>query len=213
MRTWLRRRLNETTADQWSDSVLNDYLNQGLHFMQQEIEKLNPEAFLYEDSANLVSAQRKYAWPTNMKREMKVKVMMTTAATEYTVLERVGNRKCDDPDDDQEFTYSHHGRYLKLQATPTMNVTDGLWVEYVPTLTMGADGDVPIIPNDLHIGIVLMAQLIAFGDSSGSADKEEVKRELADVILRLPTHYRDTGAEPHRFSVATHYRMEPGDME
>ena len=212
-RTWLRRRLNETTADQWSDVSLNDYLNEGLHFMQQEIEKIDPEAFVYEDSANIVADQRKYAWPANMKREVVLEAKFTAAATEYTKLSRVGLRKCDNPDTGQEYTYAHHGRYLKLQATPTVAVPAGLWLTYVPTLSMGDDADVPDIPVDVHMGIVLMAQLVAFGDSSGTADKEEVRKELADVILRLPMHYLKSGAEPDKFVVSSHYRMEPGDMD
>jgi hypothetical protein len=216
LRAWLRRRLQETTADQWTDSVLNDYLNEGLHFVQQEIEKIDPEAFMYEDSANIVASQRTYAWPANMKREVKVKVKMTSTATSYTTLERVGIRKVDNPDigpvSDQVNTYAHYGRYLKLQATPAENVTKGLWLQYIPTLVMGADADVPVIPVDLHMGIVLAAQLTAFGDASGTTDKEQVRQELADVIVRLPLHYVKSGAEPDKIVVSDHYRVEPGDM-
>jgi hypothetical protein len=217
MRTWLRRRLQETTADQWSDATLNYYLNEGLHFMQQEIEKLEPEAFIYEDTANIVSAQRLYAWPSNMKREVEVKVKVTSTATEYTILKRRDRRTVNNPlvgtQSTQANTYAHQGRYLLLQATPTANVTDGIWLTYVPVLEMGADSDVPNIPVDIHIGIVLAAQLYAFGDSSGSSDKQEVKGELADVIIRLPMHYSVSGGEPPHFRVSDHYKSEPSDMD
>jgi hypothetical protein len=212
MRTWLRRRLNETTPDQWADSALNDYLNEGLRFMQQEIERMEPEAFIYEDSANLVSGQREYAWPVNMKREVTVGTKWNSSATAYTDVGRVGNRKADNPDN-TENEYAHKGRYLKFSHTPTENVTKGIWLEYIPILSMGDDADVPDIPIDLHMGIVLSAQLTAFGDSSGSTDKQEVRAELADVMLRLPNHYKRIGGEPDKMTVSPHYRTEPGDMD
>jgi len=213
LRTWLRRRLQETTPDQWSNSDLNDYLNEGLHWMQQEIEKIDLEAFIYEDSTGIVSGQRKYALPLNLKRIVKLKAKMTSSASDYTTLSRVGSRKCDSPDESQYNTYAYHGRYLKLQATPTENVTKGLWLEYVPILSMGSDADIPPIPVDLHIGIVFQAQLIAYGDASGSTDKETVRQELADVMLRLPLHYTKVGDEPDRFTVADHYKYEPSDSD
>ena len=55
MRNMLRRRLQEDDGieEQWTDSQLNDYLNQGLQFMEAEILKYQPEAFTQIDKTDL----------------------------------------------------------------------------------------------------------------------------------------------------------------
>lgn len=223
MRDWLRRRLNETTPDQWTNADLNTYLNEGLRFMQQTIESIDNEAFVYIDTTPCIADQQAYAWPTNMKREMQVEIKYNTSQTDYTILVRRGYRRVKSPDGGwvdlwsgegvsaQANTYAHRGRYLYLQTAPTENVTAGIRLTYVPILSMGADSDVPDLPIDLHMGVVLKAQLVAFGDASGAIDKESVTKELGEILALLPTHYDKTGGEPNHFEVSSHVKFDIGD--
>ena len=210
LRAWLRRRLQETTPAQWTDSTLNSYLNEGLYFMQQEIEKIEPEAFVYVDTANTVADQDLYAMPTNMKSDLELEYKAASSSEYATVPKR-----------DRRFTrenttglvyYAHQGRYFLIRPVPSNSVSAGLRLTYVPILTMGSDSDVPILNIDLHMGIVLAAQLTALGDVDESTGKEAVRTELAQMILRIPLHYQKTSAEPDRFSVDDNVKLYPTEL-
>lgn len=208
MREWLRRRLNETTADQWSDSALNDYLNQGLVMVQDEIEKVDDEAFVYEDVANTVVAQQKYPFPTNMKKVLKLEYKASSSA-DYVELDQISSwRKIEDPDINQAtLVYAMYGRYLYIKPEPTVAVTQGLRLTYVPVLAMGSDSDVPDVVSDLHIAIVLFAQLVAFGDSSGATARTEVKEDLLYHLNRIATTYGRNSGGAEQFTVADHVKL------
>jgi hypothetical protein len=46
LRARTRRYLDETSADRWTDSQLNSYINEGIRFCQSELHRANPEYFL-----------------------------------------------------------------------------------------------------------------------------------------------------------------------
>jgi hypothetical protein len=193
LRTWLRRRLQEATPAQWTEAALNDYLNEGLRNVQQHIEKVDPEAFIYIDAADTVASEDLYPFPVNMKSIVLLEYK-TSSGAEYAKLPQrtrrqvradlASNRTSASP------SYALQGRYFKIAPAPTAAVTDGIQLTYVPALAMGSDSDVPELPVDLHLGIVLSAQLIALGDTAEATDKRAVREELAAVLLSIPIHYR-----------------------
>src|SRR5688500_16498133 len=87
MRSMLRRRLQEATADQWSDANLNDLLEVALHLVQKEVMKVRGDAFMVEDSAALVANQEFYQLPSGFWYELVVKFRASTSAA-YGTLKR-----------------------------------------------------------------------------------------------------------------------------
>ncbi len=209
MRTWLRRRLNETTPDQWSNSALNDYLNEGLKMIQSEIEKVDDEAFVYEDTADTITSTQIYPMPVNLKRLLKLGYKSTSSASSFTELNQITNwRKIADPDAGQsDLVYAMYGRYIYIKPSPASAVSAGLKVWYVPVLAMGADADVPDVVLDLHMAIVLAAQLIAFGDSSGATARVEVQEDLSFQLKAISTNYNRNSGGIDVFTVSEHIKL------
>ncbi len=202
LRTMLRRQLQEVTAAKWTDAVLNSYLNLGLQFVQRRIMAINPEFVIYTDLTNVVSAQSNYPKPIGTKFDCNVYYKSSTTATKFTKLKRIPYL------DIAEFltagvsptnltsAYAIKGRFLVIWPTPTANVTNGLKLESVPTLSMGADADVPYdIVTDLHEAIVYRAGMIALRDTDEPGDlfTAELKAALDD----LPLYYRVSAAPDH----------------
>ena len=196
LKSMLQRRLQDTGNAQWSDSTLNLYLNMGLQFMQKEILKVDPMAFIYEDTANIVSGTTHYPMPSNSMFEVGV-YTREVAGGEYGWLDYIElpGIQAGGPANWQSnpFSkgYSRAGRYLVLHPEPALSITAGISLEYVPWLTMGADTDVPEIDTGLQEGIVFRAEEIALGDTAQEAVK--AMEDLAQVMVSIPQYYRRRG--------------------
>ena len=198
LRTILQRRLQDTGQAQWATASLDVYLNFGLTYMQKEIMKVDPMAFIYEDTANLVSGTAYYPMPSNSMFEVGVYIR-ETAGGEYKWLDYIelpwiqagGSANWDT--NPFPAGYSRAGRYLVIHPEPTSNITAGIKMEYVPWLTMGADSDVPEIDVGLQEGIIFRAEEIALGDTAQEAVK--AKEDLAQVIVNIPLFYRRRGGQ------------------
>lgn len=197
LRAMLQRRLQDSGNAQWADATLNMYLNFALTYVQKEIMKVDPMAFIYSDTANIVSGTAYYPMPSNSMFEIGVYTKATGG--EYGWLDYVDLpwiQAGGSPNwDANPFNkgYSRWGRYLLLHPEPTASVTDGLKLEYVPWLTMGADTDVPEIDVGLQEGIVYRAEEIALGDTAQEAVK--AKEDLAQTIVSIPLYYRRRGGQ------------------
>lgn len=198
MRAMLRRRLQEdsTVAAQWTDATLNDLLNLGLLYMQKKIMAVDPCFVIYTATTNLVADQAAYAKPANFIFEMTVKTRSTPTADwddsdarEYLEYYEIATNE-----DDNETGYSIKGRFIVLNPAPGSNVTNGLQIEYVPSLSMAVDTDVPDITTMLHEGIVYRAQHIALGDTD--QDQTNAAKDLEAVVADIPLWYMKTSAPP-----------------
>jgi len=196
LRNMLTRRLQDSGNAQWSEATLNLYLNMGLQYMEKEILKLDPMAFIYEDTANITTDVSHYPMPSNSMFEVGVYNRGTSTGAwnwldyiELPWIQAGGSTNWDS----NPFSkgYARSGRYLVIYPTPTASVTTGLKLEYVPWLTMGADADVPEIDVGLQEGIVFRAEEIALGDTAQEAVK--AKEDLAQVITAIPLYYRRRG--------------------
>src|SRR5262245_28678692 len=92
MRTLLRRRIQEQTADQWQDADLNELLNEGAREVQRRLIHIDPMCVAYIDVADLVSGQELYAHPAGFLYEYALKIY-DVAAQKY---KRIGR------DDEEE---------------------------------------------------------------------------------------------------------------
>jgi hypothetical protein len=196
LKDMLKRRLQDSGNAQWSDDTLNLYLNFGYQYMEKEILKVDPMAFIYEDTANIVAGTAYYPMPSNAMWEVGV-YTKSTSDGEYEWMDYIELpwiQAGSSPNwESNPFSrgYSRAGRYLVLFPEPTANITNGIALEYVPWLTMGADTDVPEIDPGLQEGIVFRAEEIALGDTAQEAVKAE--KDLAQVITSIPAYYRRRG--------------------
>jgi hypothetical protein len=195
LRSWLQRRLQDSGNAQWADADLNTYLNASLQYIEKEILKVDPMAFIYQDTASIVSGTQYYPMPSNSMFEVGVYTKATGGEygwLDYIELPWIQAGSSSNWESNPFSTgYSRAGRYLVLYPSPTLSVTDGIKLEYVPWLTMGADTDVPEIDAGLQEGIVYRAEEIALGDTAQEAIK--AKEDLAQVIQAIPLYYRRRG--------------------
>jgi hypothetical protein len=206
MRTIVRRILQEETADQWEDSDLDTYLNIGLQWVQRQVMAKDPEAFIWIDTADIVTDQRYYAKPASMLHEVELGYSEDPTSTEYGRVKRVAfddmrteqNPRWGVTDDMLETTagakYAHVGRWFYLGWAPDANITDGLQLIYVPELTMGADTDVPDLHPGLHYGVVLISSIFALNETP--EDPGKFQTQLQEIVGQIPRYYYRSLADP-----------------
>lgn len=198
IRTRLRRRVNDVQADTWSNSELNDIINDAIHDMHQAIMALDKEAILYTWRANLVADQNDYSLPSGMQFETAVRIL-DSASGDYLPIPRWSRRDAEKVQlgdltvpDGAAHVYAVSGGGLYLGAAPAANLTDGLEITGVPTLDLGADTDVPELPISMHQIIVYHAELIL--KPEGNDDTKQAEQAIARWRESLPTFYRKSGA-------------------
>lgn len=206
LRAMLQRRLQDAGNAQWTDAVLNQYLNFGLQYIQKEIMKVDPMAFIYSDTANIVSGTAYYPMPAASMFEIGVYTRGTPTGSwtwqDYIDLPWIqAGGSANWQNNPFAAGYSRWGRYILLHPSPTASVTSGLKLEYVPWLTMGADTDVPEIDIGLQEGIAYRAEEIALGDTAQEAVK--AKEDLAQTIASIPLYYRRRGGRSQVNPMAT----------
>lgn len=211
MRTLLRRRIQETVADNWQDTDLNDLLNLGLHEVQKRIVHIDPFAFLWIDTTHLVAGQNLYKKPVGFWFEFEVNILDTNSnPSTYVRLvrndyEALRNRTASNSSSEQQ--YAHAGQYLYLSPAPSSNLTNGLQLLWMPTLEMAVDTDVPDIMFPLHFAAVVAAQLFTLGETGIARDSIAAELDsLAspDIIGR---YYQRSGADLDQVKIDTGKRI------
>ena len=179
-------------ALQWSDTTLNLYIDKGLQYMHRQIMKIDPEAIVYTATLDVTASTADYPRPANMQRDMYV-YQKASASAAYGLLEYTPYYKVAEAVAGSSLTgYARKGRFVVLIPTPTASVTAGMKLEYIPTLTIGADTDTPDIVEDIHEGIVFRAEMLSMGDCG--LDAPTAEKELAAIIVDLPLYYKKTEA-------------------
>jgi hypothetical protein len=198
MKTKLRRRLQETTADLWSDQDIEEILNLALIEMQKEVMKVDPEAFSAIDRADQVVNQEFYQFPAGLWFEREVRLLGDDGT--YKTITRVAFAERADRTTGEDVVYARFDRgNFVLSPIPSVSKINGIELVWVPTLAMATDADVPPIHLGLHGGIVLFGELIANGDTGDSSD--DTLKELARVINSIPQYYLISASTPSRFVV------------
>ena len=189
--TLVRKRINEATADQWSDNDVNSAINSGYQQMEMIILESDPDAYIKVDRAALVADQHEYAKPGSLIAEIDVSIL-DSASGKYNVL-KIGNyhdvRK---RQAGQEQQYAHYGRYYFLGPAPDANLPAGLQLVYVPSLVLSTDISVPQIGHAYHLAIVLSASVALIGETADDAGKLMKERDF--FFSRLKVQYRKTTA-------------------
>lgn len=198
MRELLRRRLQEEIAENFDDDELDNLLNIGLHRVQLAIKRAHPDASLHRAVANIENGVDLYDFPPGFISEYLVETRDSTSSA-YGKIKRVNFRDTIDRASGSETVYARTGKWIRISPTPTENVTNGLRIWFVPTLSMSADSDVPDIPLVLHEGPVIWANKVAL-DETGEASKE-VSAEWAEFIQLIMETYNVTDADPQYISL------------
>lgn len=205
MRDMLRRILMEDSADNWTDTELNEILNLALQSWQDYVLAVDPDAFLQWDYADLTVDERYYPKPVGMRSEVELGYKGDTSWTDYKPLELygyqslrrgiVGTRRESDTDPiptEPSGKYAHAGDFFFLGWNPAATVSEGLEVSYVPHLTMAVDSDVPDLAIGLHYGVVVEAAIMALDETPEPTEKLEKKRDR--LVNKIGLYYRKSQA-------------------
>lgn len=194
MRTLLRRRLQESTADQWQDSDLNDLLNLGLHEIQKRVVAVDPFFLVYIDEADSVGSQDLYKKPVGFWYEFSLEVK-DSAAGEYKRIKREDDPEVQLSGNATVQTYSHFGQYFRIKPAPAVNLVDGIRLSYMPTLEMAADSDVPDIHLALHMAAVVAAQMVTMGELGVARDTIQAELESLSNPEIIGRYYHRSAAD------------------
>lgn len=183
IRTLLRRRLNETVADNWDDSTLNTLIDLAYALILKQVRKVDPEAVLFWDYRNTVAGTIWYEKPAATRGPVEVGLKKTAADTDWAALVRKPYYIARDWTNAQQTVYCHRGLYIGIFPAPTTSVTNGIQFIHAPTDTLAVDTDFPKVEQTLHYAIVLWAALIAKGESPESdvKDAQELQRIIGDI--------------------------------
>lgn len=199
IRTLLRRRINEQTADHWDDSTLNTIIDTVYALVLKQVRKVDPEAVLFWDYRNTVAGTVWYEKPAGTRGPVEVGLKSLSTDTDWTPLPRRSYFIARDMTEG-DTVYCHRGTYIGIFPAVTMSVTSGIQFIHAPTDTLADDNDVPKLESSLHLAIVLWAAMIAKGESPEDDTKDA--KELQRIIGDIPQDYGspDLG-QPTAFSL------------
>lgn len=184
-RTLLRRRLQEPTADQWTNAELDTLINLSISYVQKLVQALDPEAFVIATAQNIVSGTRDYDPPTGAWNFIAAEWVGTT---ETIGLENIPRYEILAAAQGEVQSITRFGKKLRLTPTPSESVTSGLLVYHVPSLSVAADGDVLPFIDPLHGLVVLRAEKWAIGETGEASD--EVQKQIDEEVRLLPLYYQ-----------------------
>lgn len=181
-----------TGGDYWTPAQLNRYLNLGLAFLQKKVLLVHPIAFIYEDSFGLTQNVDLYPVPSGCITVLRLSANGKRLRRQpEAVVARDNDLAAGGTGVKYPYQYGPIGRYLRVgSGKPNETIPSAMRIMYVPTLTMGADADVPDIEENLQMGIVYKAAIFAL---SGTSEKDQIGLMnvlLSQVIEDIDTYYR-----------------------
>lgn len=205
LRTILRRRVQEVTAEQWTNAELDELLNLAYGRVATHLLRYNPDAFISIYTKDLTSGDQTYASPPGFLFPMQVRVK--DADGQYRKAKRkkwadIRKREEDATDTSDEVWYAQLGRNtIYISPSPTSNVAAGLELTFsgVPTIAVADDTAVPDLPLPLHIGLVYWAEIMAIGE--GRESSASVREELNSLLADIPNWYMASGDEPDTLDI------------
>lgn len=184
MREILRRRLNESSADFWSDSALNTLLETAAYDVQCQLLVFNPLCLLNWMTTPITHDVQFYAKPVGFWWEYEFGVKLTAAATAYSYYDSPLPYKR--LRDTQEAGYAHVGRHFYLSPKPAEDVAAGIQLLYTPLLSMSDDTSVPDISPAYHMAILVKAHLLTFPETAESPLQAAVMDEWKKETEKFP---------------------------
>ena len=194
MRTILRRRVNEKTADKWQDADLDVLLNEALKKVQKRYATVEPNAYVEVYTYSLTYAAQVlnggfWDLPAGTWRILEIS-RYDASSGKYVA---IGKREYDVTRGDlvngltgesDGLVYARVGRYVHYAPLLTSSsAAIPMRMVIVGTATMTGDSAVPPLPLPLHYPIILQAQILAWGETheDSKSVREELELEFADI--------------------------------
>ena len=192
----LRARLNERgEPDAFRDDEdLIPLLNEGARYVGKKLTAINRRVNVVRDFADITQGIWRYPAPEDFLFDIEVwygdpSVTPPTAyAPRATKLDAVVPYRSS-----TKAGYWMDGMWINLTFVPQSNIVGGLFLLHCAALSMIDGGDIPAIPQDLHMAIVVAAERYAV-PQVGEAGKAQ-QAELADLLGDLPAYYKKENAE------------------
>ncbi len=181
------RRLNDQPGDQWSESIMNTYINIAYAKIQKEIRKVDPEAIVVWDYRNTVAGTSWYEKPAATRGLIELGLKTSSADTDWMALKRQPYWVARQNTSIEDVVYCHRGTFVGIFPPPTASVTNGIQYLHAGTDTLAADAQAPKVDDDLAYGIVLWAVLLAKGENPEGDTKEA--RDLGLLLANIPVDY------------------------
>jgi hypothetical protein len=192
MKARLRARLNERDeADAFDDDAdLIPLLNEGSRYVAKKLHQINRRVNIVSDCADIEVGVRRYPLPVDFLFEFEVWVGAEGERVQIFAVE---------PYRDRQKGYYMDGMWINLTWDPDEYILCGLNVKHCAAISMINDGDMPPIPADLHMAIVVAAERFAV-PQVGEAAQQQLA-ELNDLLGDLPGYYKQENAEQPRMRV------------
>lgn len=204
-RALLKRRLQVGAAGStWETTDLDELLRLATQWMQGKVLAIHPDAFKYVDRADIVGTtdplDALYELPVGCITVHDLRILSDTTPGLYESLkEPITRAEALARDDSSELKwFPWDSRHFGLSPTPAANKANGIELEWGPTLTMATDADAIPVHDLLHMGVVIMAEKLAAGESGEDGGK--IDPDLAPYVNAIPQYYQPQAA-PGRFTV------------
>lgn len=194
MRDLLRRRKKDEAQVNWTDSQLNNLLNEAAAFVQKEIMKVNPTAFLKITRQHIKANVDRYTKPEGIWSLVDVaKLNSSTGRYESlgTPTDIYEIRGIQSSTGSTPSKFADFGEEILLGPKPTADQTDGLEWIWVMTASMSQDDDVLGLHIGLHNAVVLRAEIL-LAPETAAPDTAEARKQLAEELVDIPEYYRRT---------------------
>lgn len=192
LRTQAREQLDEDVAVFWSDTLLNNAINEGyFYYWQWLIQASSPNALFGPTLLNIVADTATVALPSDC---IKIRLLEKLVGTEWVPLDYFERFDTSTSSQSVGWTYNESqnfslvGRNLVLDPIPAESVTGGLRVTYYfrPTrLTSDShspnDGFDALYHDLLHLYCVKKAKAKEEGVAGGGADSTPFLSDLAQL--------------------------------
>lgn len=157
---------------EWSDSEINQAINDAYYDLQMEVQSVNPEAIVSWDTIDITANESWYPKPPTfglMQVEIDEdndNVYYKLDLKEYNDIRYLIGEK---------MYYCDIGDWIGIFPAPSTAVTDGIRILHRPMHTLTVDTDSPKLKLPLHQAICLQAKIFLLGDTNESSQSDEGK--------------------------------------
>jgi len=196
----LRARLNERGVEDAyrDDEDLIPLLNEGARYVAKKLMAINRRINVVHDYADLTAGVSRYPVPEDCLFDIELWIGDPVAYPPSASAPRA-EKICHVEPNRSKRGYYMDGLWINLTWTPDADILGGLLLIHCAALSMIEGGDIPAIPQDLHMAIVCAAERYAV-PQVGEAGKSQLA-ELQDLLGDLSEYYKKENAEQPSLTV------------
>jgi len=201
LKSHFQRRLQDTGADEFSSSVVDELLAVGMSKLQAFIHDINPAAFISTNTFATVAGTDTYAKQTSSMRVIRVEILKTSGGY-LKVPQRNFMELIDETDSGfAEDTLSVADLGTKWLMRPTPDAIRTIRVWYVPILTDSTAWDAVAtqIPPAIQFLAADLALLEALAETS--EDAGPVRARINEGLALIPSLYGRTNEQVQALSM------------